>query len=436
VIPVYRAFLFFSLIKIFAMIEATPLTWEGSAEAALLMNADTGAILYEKNADQLRFPASTTKIATALYVAEKKRDSLGDIFTATWDAAGTVSAASRLDLLKHPPYRLEVGGTHMSIRVGEQLSIETLLHGLMMVSANDAANVLAESISGSVPQFMEELNQYLREIGCTDTLFVNPHGLPAEQHVTTARDLGRMAQVLLRDPLLAKVVSTVSIERPATNRTHSAATIWNSNRLLRRGRHHYPKAIGIKTGFTETAGHNLVAAAREGDRTLIAVVMGCRQRGVVFEEATQLFETAFQQVKVKRTLFAHEQEQFSCQFPRLTHPLHAHLATDVVWDYYPAEEPLFEVELSWIVDGSSPIKQQQLVGYLLFKSPSGVFLERHPLYASRAVTERWIYCWMRFMKQKSAFALITLGLLVLILVPLLTILRRQERCQRLPGGQV
>lgn len=433
-IPVYRAFLFFSLIKIFAMIEATPLTWEGSAEAALLMNADTGAILYEKNADQLRFPASTTKIATALYVALKKRDSLGEMFTATWDAVGTVSALSRLDLLKHPPYRLEVGGTHMSVRVGEQLSVETLLYGLMMVSANDAANVLAESICGSVPQFMEELNQYLREIGCTHTLFVNPHGLPADQHVTTARDLGRMAQALLHDPLLTKVVSTLSFERPATNRTSSAAMLWNSNRLLRRGKYHYPKAIGIKTGFTEGAGHNLVAAAREGDRTLIAVVMGCRQRGVIFEEATRLFEAAFQQMKVRRTLFAHEQEQFSCQFPRLAHPLHAYLATDVVWDYYPAEEPLFEVELSWIVDGSSPIKQQQLVGYLLFKSPSGIFLERQPLYASRAVDEKWIYCWMRIIKHKSSLAIATLGLLALTLVPLFVILRRQERRQRLPGS--
>ncbi len=426
-IPVYRAFLFFSLIKIFAYIEATPLTWEGSAEAALLINADTGAVLYEKNADQIRFPASTTKIATALYVAEKKRDSLDEIATATWDAVGAVSAAARLDLLKHPPYRLETGGTHMSLRIGEQLPIEILLHGLMMVSANDAANVLAELTSGSVPQFMEELNEYLRNLGCTHTLFVNPHGLPAEHHVTTARDLSKMAQALLRDPLLAKIVATTSIERPATNRTSSAATLLNTNRLLRKGRYYYPKAIGIKSGYTEAAGRNLVSAARDGDRTLIAVVMGCRQRGAVFEETIQLFERAFQEMKVRRTLFAHEQESFSYQLPRLAHPLHAHLAADIVWEYYPAEEPLFEVELSWIVDGLAPIKKGELVGYLLFKSPSGIFLERHPLYASKAVSEKWIYRSIRFIKQKSLFVVAILGMLALIVTPLFVILRRQVR---------
>jgi D-alanyl-D-alanine carboxypeptidase (penicillin-binding protein 5/6) len=153
--------------------ESACLQCELSAPSAVLMNAETGKVLFAKNADVPCYPASTTKMATALYALHQKKDCLQQKIVASKEALMTVSPSVRKR--SHPSYRLEFGGTHIGIKAGEELDYQTLLYGLMLSSGNDAANVIAEFISGSIPQFMQELNLFLQEIGCKNSRFQNPH---------------------------------------------------------------------------------------------------------------------------------------------------------------------------------------------------------------------------------------------------------------------
>ncbi len=269
----------FALLAIFFFAAASSFAGERlksdiTSPSAILINAETGAVLYEKNAHVPSFPASTTKIATALYALAKKGDCLGQVISATHEAVAAVSPAVRRTK-KHPPHRLEFGGSHMGLKVGEELTFHTLLHGLMVASANDAANLIGEYVSGSVPKFMEEVNLYLKRIGCNETIFFTPHGLPHAEHKTTAYDLARMTQVAMKHPVFREIVRTVRYTKKESNKQPETVLV-QTNALLKPGSpHHYPKAIGVKTGYTVSAGHNLVAAAEDGSRSLIVVIMGC-----------------------------------------------------------------------------------------------------------------------------------------------------------------
>src|SRR3989304_627075 len=156
------------------LIEGKQLNVEVSAKSAILINADTGAPLFEKNAHLPCYPASITKVATALYTLEKKSSYLDEVVTAPLDAIATVSPVARRQSGKPPAYRLEFGGTHIGIKAGEELSLRVLLYGLMLPSGNDAANVISHHVSGSIPTFMEEMNSFIRAKGCNETVFYTP----------------------------------------------------------------------------------------------------------------------------------------------------------------------------------------------------------------------------------------------------------------------
>lgn len=140
-------------------VEAKPLKVDVAAQSAILINAETGVILYEKESHKPSFPASITKISTALYALEKKGHTLNEVIRVSPEA---MARRRRSDFL---PHQLVPDGTHMSLRTGEELPFHALLHGLMLVSGNDAANVIAEHVSGSVPQFVKEMNAFLRANG-------------------------------------------------------------------------------------------------------------------------------------------------------------------------------------------------------------------------------------------------------------------------------
>lgn len=278
-------------------LQAKPLKVDTFSKSAILINAETGAILYEKNARTPGYPASITKVATALYALEKKGMSLDEIATATEEAIGVVSAqAKRINNVRYPAYRLEPGGSHINIKIGEKLPLRALLYGLMLASGNDAANVIAQHTVGSIPQFMQELNTYLKQIGCRDTNFTSPHGFHDPLHLTTALDMAIITRRALKFPIFREVVKTVRYTRPETNK-QPASYLVQSNKLIKQGQFNYPKAIGVKTGYTSPAGHNLVAAAENGERTLIAVLMGGDEVNKRYRDAIALFEAAFAEKK-------------------------------------------------------------------------------------------------------------------------------------------
>lgn len=233
------------------------------AGAALLMDATNDEILYEKNARERMYPASLTKVMTALLVLEEVdagRLSLDQVVT----ASNTFSTG------------LTANGSTQDIRAGEQMSVRDLLYCLLVASANEAANILAETVDGSISTFVERMNLRAAELGCEDTHFVNPHGLHVDDHYTTAHDIYLIARAAMENDTFRTIVSTRSYEIPATN-MHKARLFYSTNALLvtwyYRESYIYDKAIGIKTGTTDEGGYCLLSAAKNGEDYLISVVL-------------------------------------------------------------------------------------------------------------------------------------------------------------------
>ncbi|MBI2743861.1 MAG: D-alanyl-D-alanine carboxypeptidase [Chlamydiales bacterium] len=367
-----------------------------SAPYAILMDAETGRVLYAKNAHTPAFPASTTKVATAIYALSKKAQDLNKLITVSSDAVGCVAPSVRRT--KHAPYRLEYGGTHMGLKVDEQVPLRDLLYGMMLISGNDAANVIAEYVSGSIPAFISEMNAFLRANGCLQTTYYNPHGLPTNDHKTTAYDLAKMTQVGMRNPLFREIVKTVRYTKPATNKQPETIFV-QTNALLRSGAHFYPKAIGVKTGYTQSAGHNIVAAASDENRSLIAVLMTCEDYHQRFKDVTALFEAAFNEKKVSRTVFAKGFDPLTMKVKGASTLLKAALAEDFVLQYYPSEEPNIKASVRW-KELSLPIEKGDVVGEIqLIDSEVGKVLKSAPIYASDALNKTFVYQIMECLQE-------------------------------------
>ena len=310
----FHLYFLFLFLPLALQSEQLDLTLE--AEAAILMNADTGAVLFEKNSRALRYPASTTKIATAIYAILKAEHLFDEQISADQDCIGTVTEEQlRRSNYTLPAYYLIPDGSHIGIKRGRILSLRDLMYGMMLASGDDAANVIAKYVGGTIPKFMEELNSYLKEIGCTQTTFYNPHGLHHPNQQSTAYDMALLTREALKNSIFRKIVATQRYTRPKTNK-QEASPLVQSNKLMRPGPYYYPKAIGVKTGYYSLAGNNLVAAAEDGQRTLIAVLLKAPNRKSVFIDAKKMFETAFNQVKVKRVLLHKGTQRFSLKFPQ------------------------------------------------------------------------------------------------------------------------
>ena len=218
-----------------------------SAESAVLMDAEHGLVCYEKDADKRLPMASTTKIMTAL----------------------TALANAEPDrLIRIPHEAVGVEGSSVYLAEGEELTLCDLLYALLLQSANDAAEAIAIDIGGSISGFADLMNAEARKLGLSDTHFCNPHGLDAEEHYTTARELAIITRAALADPLIRKIVKTVKATIPQGDNP-TARLLVNHNRLLRS----YDGAIGVKTGFTKRSGRCLVSAAERNGVTLIAVTL-------------------------------------------------------------------------------------------------------------------------------------------------------------------
>jgi serine-type D-Ala-D-Ala carboxypeptidase (penicillin-binding protein 5/6) len=181
-----------------------------TAPSAILINGKTGKVLFEKAAYQTYYPASLTKIATALLVLEKKSSSLEERVIADLESIKSLPSHLRR-LPQEPPYRLEWGGSNIGLKNREALSLKTLLYGLLLCSGNDAANVIACHTASSIPLFMKEMNISLKSWGCRSTIFNNPHGLHHPEHYSTAYDLAQIAKEAMKYPLFN--TSVLKIEK-------------------------------------------------------------------------------------------------------------------------------------------------------------------------------------------------------------------------------
>lgn len=230
------------------------------AKAAILVEIGSDSVLYEQDADEKLYPASLTKIMTCLLALEY--GDLEDTVTVT---------ESALEGL-HPD------GSSADLLAGEQMSLNDLLYCVMLASANDGCNVVAEYVSGSVDAFVELMNARAAEIGCTGTHFANTHGLHDDDHYTTARDLAKITMVALENEVFQTICTTTVYTVPATNLS-DARTLYTTNYLVSDAMtpaYYWPKASGVKTGYTSQAGRCLITTASGNGMELLSVVCGAK----------------------------------------------------------------------------------------------------------------------------------------------------------------
>lgn len=254
------------------------------SEAAILIDNKTNKILYDKNANKRMFPASTTKILTAILVLENCE--LNETVTASYDAVMSIPN----------------GYVSANIDGEEQLTVEQLLQLLLVHSANDAANVLAEYVGGSIESFVSMMNTKVNELGLTDTHFTNAYGLQDENHYTTAHDLSVIMQYCLKNEDFRRIAGSASCSIPATNK-FGPRSYTSTNQLLVPGSPYYYSYVTVgKTGFTTEAGECLVSCAYKNDLELICVVLGGSVVNGVptrFSESKTLYEYGFNQFSLK-----------------------------------------------------------------------------------------------------------------------------------------
>ncbi len=245
------------------------------SQTAVLMDLDTGQVLYSKDMKRRIYPASTTKVLTALVVLENSRPY--EVVTVNQSAVDSITWNS----------------SHIALTEGEQFTVDSGLYALMLPSANDAANALAEHIAGSQEVFADMMNARARDIGALDTHFTNAHGLHDDNHYTTAYDMALITRYAMQNDLFQTYFGTARYTMPPTNKNHERPFTNYQYQLVQETGYYNPSVVGGKVGYTEEAQHTMTTVARRGDRTLVCTVMGSPSRGDKFDDTEKLLEFGF-----------------------------------------------------------------------------------------------------------------------------------------------
>lgn len=346
-----------------------------AAKAALLMDAGNGQVLYEKNAHTLMYPASTTKILTAVIAIESCK--LDEVVVVPQEAVG-------------------VEGTTIGLQEGEKLTLEDLLYALLLSSANDAAVAIAHHVAGSTEAFARLMNEKAQLIGTKESHFTNPHGLPDPNHYVSAYDLAVIARYAMQNPTFRRIVSTQvkQISRPAADRTKGPPQVhlWNHNRLLTL----YEGSNGIKTGYTTQAGQCLVGAARRGNRELIVILLGSQGWDPLYRDAKLLLDYGFTSFK-KVWLVEKGDKVSALDIPWGAQPLEAVAADGFYLNSLDGQEPVVEKKVLYFKGLRAPLKEGQKVGEVVFTDGNGRELGRVDLLAASAVEFQFKYHWLPLM---------------------------------------
>ena len=281
-----------------------------SADSVVVMDAATSTILYSKNMDTAYPPASTTKIMTALLTLEKCK--LDDV----------------VKVGKNPPF---ADGSKIYIFEDEEIKVNDLLHGLLLSSANDCAEALAEHIGGSIEGFAKLMNKEAKRLGCKNTNFVNPSGLFNENHKTSANDLALIMRELSKYSDYTKIATTLSYNIQPTNKSSSVRPLWNENRFIQKNsKYYYDGCIGGKTGYTTQSQHSYVCAVTRNNQKLVVALVHDGNK-TFWEDTTNLLNYCFKNYELV-TLYSRGQEVTNYTSKDLTLPL---LSTE---DFYYVKE--------------------------------------------------------------------------------------------------
>lgn len=243
--------------------------------AAAVFDMDSSTFLYSKNAESTQYPASITKILTTLILVENC--DLDDEIT-----------------FSEIVYDLEEGSSHLGIKPGETITLRDAAYGIMLASANDISNGVAEYIGGSLSGFADLMNQKAAELGCVNTHFSNPHGLYSDDHYTCAADMARIAQAAYENPTFREIVTARTYTIPKTNITDEERYLLNHHKMMQNDSDYYWQyCMGGKTGFTSQCLNTLVTYAEKDGRSLVSVVLRVNGAGKAYDESRQILAYGF-----------------------------------------------------------------------------------------------------------------------------------------------
>lgn len=345
-----------------------------SAETAVLMDARSGKVLYDKNADQKMYPASITKLMTLLLTLEK--GSLSDSITFSHDAI----------------YSIEPGSAHIAIMEGETLTLEQVVRAIILRSANEASNGAAEYVDGSLDAFAKHMTEKAKELGCKNTSFVNANGLHDENHYTSAYDMALIGKALLQNEAYRSIMSETYYEIPPTNKQVETRYLHGQHQMLNpNSLYYYKDAIGGKTGFTSEAMNTLVTYARRDNTELITVVMKCNGAEHYVDTAA-LFDYGFAHYETLKAFSASEHAKavsVTETYKKKTTELAQITAIPAADIYVTVPKGTQASALTFQTDCpdtlEAPIKQGQQLGTLTI-SLGNEILETVPLQADRDVS--------------------------------------------------
>ena len=388
------------------------------AKAALLVDANTGAVAYAKNEHQELYPASLTKIMTALLTLEAID-------------AGKLSMDQELTATATALEGLSADGSSAGIKVGETMSVRNLLYCMLVVSANEACDILAEAISGSVSAFVDAMNAKAAELGCENTHFVNPNGLHDPQHYTSAWDMYLITKAAMEYPDFMTICDPAAYTVPATNLS-GERKLYTTNHLLSNWRvigYRNTEAHGIKTGSTDAAGHCLVSSAMRGSLHFISVILGAErvvENGVgnirSFSETTRMFNYGFDNFTYKTIVEEKEViQEVSVSLSKMDH-VTVHPARDI------------EVLLPKVLDAGdleraitlqepveAPVEKGQKLGTMVL-SYDGVTYASVDLLASFDVEASKLMTFWRDVKIFFAKTSVRVGIIVLVVLIVVLVL--------------
>ncbi len=406
------------------------------AKAALVVDADTGAVAYAKNEHQELYPASLTKIMTALLVLEAVED-------------GKLTLDTEVMAQPSAFEGLSADGSSAGIKEGEVMTVRNLLYCMMVVSANEACDILAEAVSGSVSSFVKLMNQRAAELGCKNTNFVNPNGLHDSQHYTSAWDMYLITKAAREHDIFMAIADTADVIIPATNKS-GERHLYTTNHLLSNWRvigYRNKEAHGIKTGSTDEAGHCLVSSAARGSYEYISVILGAErveENGVgnirSFSETTRMLNYAFDNFAYKTIVEKTEvlDKEVPVTLSKVDH-VTVHPAKDIEV-LFPNDLTPKDLERKLTLQESveAPVKEGQKLGTMEL-SYDGVVYGKVDLLAMHSVeADSTMIFWrdvrLFFEKTSVRVTLILIAvLIVLLIVWRLALSRRRYRYGRSVG---
>jgi len=390
-----------------------------NCSSAILIDAKSGNILYEHNAYEKSYPASTTKVLTALIALSQETDYSKEVIPSHYAV-----------------YSVPAGSSIAYFSEDEKLTFEQVLYGLMLPSGNDAANILAEHISGSIENFADLMNKKAIELGAKNTHFINPNGLHDENHYTTAYDLSLFAKEAMKIEKFREIVSTYHYVMPSTNRSNEDRDFYNTNKLITpNGEYFYEYATGIKTGYTSVAKNCLISSAEKNGVELICVVLGglntSNNKSAVYTDTINLLNYGFDQYKScnilnKETVINNLSIKHAKDKIPLTVVNESAIDTVILKD----TTPVFEEAISYDYELIAPIKKGDIVGTISYYQDDSCVGSSNLIADNDIEKESMLLYWFRTICKILLYIILSIILLGILLRLFNEIRKKIKRSKR------